>query len=209
MIQVIQLIQVIQVIQVGESKYSPPQDCPLGGQSVGGESWYPGISTLPNLVIVLFSYHLYLYHAFRMVQTQSLFSFLISFFRTSWALSNRWRTLLTPVVNFLCPQGLHALSERLLAEEVWQWYGNNIASHFDPTTRTSCCLCFKQINVHRYHINSAFIFKRVLSSITARWWSKVSWAWAWAQLWIRLDYLVTSDTSGTSDISDTIQLHVL
>ena len=46
----------------GESKYSPPQDCQLGGQSVGGESWYPGISTLPTWVRTLFSYHVYLYH---------------------------------------------------------------------------------------------------------------------------------------------------
>ena len=58
----------------GESQYSPPQDCPLGGQSWGGEYWYPGISTLPTLVITLFFCLICLYHASRIVQTQSLIS---------------------------------------------------------------------------------------------------------------------------------------
>ena len=69
---------------IGESQDSPPQDCPLGGQSWGGEYWYPGISTLPTLVITLFFCYVCLYHAFRIVQTQSLISFFI--FGTSWTL---------------------------------------------------------------------------------------------------------------------------
>ena len=69
---------------IGESQDSPPQDCPLGGQSWGGEFWYLGISTLPTLVITLFFCHVCLYHAFRIVQTQSLISFFI--FGTSWTL---------------------------------------------------------------------------------------------------------------------------
>ena len=77
----------------GESQYSPPQDCPLGGQSWGGEYWYPGISTLPTLVITLFFCLICLYHASRILQTQSLISFFI--FGTSWTLSKTWQFLPT------------------------------------------------------------------------------------------------------------------
>ena len=72
---------------IGESQDSPPQDCPLGGQSVGGESWYLGISTLPTLVITLFSNMCgVIIHSERSNLNIWFFSF---HFWTSWTLSKR------------------------------------------------------------------------------------------------------------------------